>query len=163
MSNPLQFVFGRLHDFSFDALKPNFTNSTDSRVPIVFTTPNEEKLLSSITIYTNENDSVVWLFGTLGFTVNTQTFLGSIIFKIWRGKPSEGNLIFSTTDTIQGGTNAFTSRNSSFTVTDYIHSKVCNKIIYSLTAEITLEEPQTVTDVRLIGPITFLAGAIENN
>lgn len=163
MSRPLQFIIGKLRDFAFDVLKPNTTNSDDPKVPILITSTNEQKILSRIEVDINEKDSAVWLFGTVGFTVNSSIFPGFLTFEIWRGKPNKGALIFSTTDTAQGGNQNFTSRNTSFTTTDYFKYSPCHKITYYLavTAELTsfLGDP---IDLRFTGPITFLASTIQN-
>ncbi|NLK98380.1 MAG: hypothetical protein GX272_09950 [Epulopiscium sp.] len=168
MSQLLQCIFGKLLDFAFDVLRPNVTNSDSPRVPIRFTSSSEEKILSSITVDVHEKNTAVWLFGTIGFLVNTVIFPGSLTFNIWRGKPYKGQLIFSTTDTAQGGRETSigfdpTFRNTSFTATDFFKNKHCNKVTYYLTVTSQLtSDPEDPIDVRLIGPITFLAGTIQN-
>lgn len=168
MSKTLQFIIGKLRNFAFDTLRPNVTDSDDSRVPIIFTS-NKEKIISRIKVDIRDKNTTVWLFGTVGFRVNSVIFPGWLTFKIWRGEPNKGKLIFSTTDVAQGGfrneTGDFapTSRNTSFTTTDFLEDKHCHNITYylTITPQLTATFGDPI-DVRLIGPITFITGTIQN-
>jgi len=74
----------------------------------------------------------------------------SILFKIWRGAPNTGSLIYSTLDSGEG---SYDSKK----VTSLAHIDrgftTSGPVTYTLTAELTT--PDTVTNV--IGPITFTA------
>jgi len=73
-----------------------------------------------------------------------------ILFKIWRGAPNTGNLIYSTLDTGEGN---FDFRK----VTALAHADrgftTSGPVTYTLTAELT----NPGTEASVIGPLTFMA------
>ena len=149
-SQGLQFTMGKLLNFDFDVLKPNTTNSTDPTVPIIITEANTPTRLSKITVNIADNSNV-WLYATAAFNVRGADLPVSVIFKIWRGHPSKGDLVFSTADAGQGNEEVGTFRNSSFTSIDMTCNTSCSRITYYLTAESTKD-----TQMIFIGPITFI-------
>lgn len=161
---PLQFSFDKLRNFVYDTLNPNISESIDPRVPISLTNTMGQKLLSCIELDIENNKNVIWLGATIGFRVSGPSG-GSppparILYRIWRGLPNEGILVYSTTDSGQGGDGEGepTSRTTNINQIDLL-KKSCGKITYCLTAE-AFDIVENV-DIDVIGPITFIAAEID--
>lgn len=158
MALPLQFSFDRLRNFVYDTLKPNISDSTDPRVPILLTNTTGETFLSSITLHLEGNKPSIWLNTTIAFRVNEPTpsqTPARMLFRIWRGEPNTGTLVYSTTDSGQGGAGDPTFRTSNFNHIDFL-KKSCGPVTYTLTVE-----PMNIVSISIIGPITFTAAEID--
>ncbi|NLK98379.1 hypothetical protein [Defluviitalea saccharophila] len=155
----LQFDFDKLRNFAYDTLKPNISDSTDSRVPIHLTSTTGEKLLSTITLPLENQKAAVWLSATIGFRVNSPVPSqppSAMRFRIWRGQPDTGTLVYSTTDSGQGGDSfGSVSRTTNLNHIDIIKTP-CKSVTYTLTVEAF-----DIVSISIIGPITFTAAEIE--
>lgn len=155
MSSAFQFTFDKVTGFEYDTLNPNTSNSTDPRVPIPLDNTTGEVTLSTITIPVNSKKSFIWLSATIGFRVNGPVASGApaaMTFKIWKGSPGTGSLVYSTTDSGQGGAGDPTFRISNLNHVDK-EKKSCPALIsYNLTVEAF-----DIESIDIIGPITFTA------
>ncbi len=133
-------ITGSTQPSSFFTLPHNTSGSV--RIPITTSgTP-----LAAITAQTSP-DLELSLRATVGWELPPGR-VTPILFKIWRGAPNTGTLIYSTIDTGEGN---FDFRK----VTSLAHVDhgftTSGTVTYTLTAELTT--PETVANV--IGPLTF--------
>ena len=118
-------------------------------------------VLATLGLHCRDFDHGVILTATVGWlavTDGTDLDRVNVLFKIWRGAPGHGNLIFSADDSGESG---FDSRKvTSFTHVDarFDHRSEKSRS-YTLTAE--LPDPGSAATV--IGPITFVATELEED
>jgi len=155
MANPLKIRLGKLIQFIFDILRPNTSNSTDPRVPVILPPASEPVTLSCITVPVSKESPLVWLSATIGSLSVFSLEPSRLVFSIWRGQPDTGELIFSTADNGQGNG---TSRTTTFTHVDQPNRRFCRKITYCLTAQAFDNED----NINIIGPVTFTGASIKN-
>ena len=135
-------------------------NNTTGSVCIPLTLSPTPTPLASVTLRSNfDCDRAVFLDATVGWlaaTNGTGLERVSVLFKIWRGSPATGNLIFSVIDS--GDSNADNRKVTSFTHVDsYFDSRSSRPLSYFLTAEfLNVGNAATV-----IGPITLIATEFE--
>lgn len=138
----------KLERFRFFVLPNNFSGSVN--LPIS-SSPANPTILASLEIPVELHDAI-WLTGNVGWMADSG--IANVLFKIWRGSPVTGTLIYSA---LQGGESGF-ERNYIASLShidvDECHSSCTT---YFLTAEV-INPPATAT---VIGPITFIAAAIE--
>ncbi|CVK20727.1 MULTISPECIES: hypothetical protein [Sporomusa] len=135
-------------------------NNTTGSVSIPLTLSPTPTPLASITLRSNFdcgravvlNATVGWLAVTNGTGIDRV----NVLFKIWRGSPATGNLIFSVVDS---GESDFDNRKvTSFTHVDSnFDLRSSRPPSYFLTAEL-LDVGSAAT---VIGPITFIATEFE--
>lgn len=154
MANPLRIRFGKLIHFIFDILRPNITNSTDPRVPIMLAPNSEPVTLSCIRVPLSKERPYVWLNATVGSFSLDSLDPSNLLFSIWRGQPNTGELIFSTADS---GQDTETTRTSTFSHVDKPQKRFCSKIIYCL----TVQAIDNISNINIIGPVTFTGTAIK--
>ena len=92
MANPLRIRFGKLIHFIFDILRPNITNSTDPRVPIMLAPNSEPVTLSCIRVPLSKERPYVWLNATVGSFSLDSLDPSNLLFSIWRGQPIQESL-----------------------------------------------------------------------
>lgn len=120
-------------------------NTTGAANIPIFNTPTPLVILT-VTPGTGNN------IGTVRANIGWEALTGTtrVIFKVWRGAPNTGNLVYSATDSGEGN---FDFRK----VTTLAHVDrgftTSGLVTYTLTAELT--NPDTAASV--IGPLTFTA------
>ncbi|HWR44255.1 hypothetical protein [Sporomusa sp.] len=135
-------------------------NNTTGSVSIPITRSPATTTLASLTRRSDcDSDSAVLLSATVGWVAITDgTGLDrvDVLFKIWRGAPVTGTLIFSADDSGESGFDSrkVTSFSHVDTRFDFRSSKPPT---YFLTAEL----PDTGSVATVIGPITFTATEFE--
>ncbi|HOQ17142.1 MAG TPA: hypothetical protein PLG49_07195 [Defluviitaleaceae bacterium] len=157
MSSSFQINIERLSNFAYDTLNPNISDSTDPRVPIPLDNTTGEVILSTIRLPVQKEKSFIWLSATVGFRVNgpdASNPPAAMIFRIYRGNPDTGNLIYTTTDSGQGGAGEPTFRTTNLNHVD-TQKKTCSCVSYTLTVEAV-----DIESIDIIGPITFTAAEI---
>lgn len=86
MANPLKIRLGKLIQFIFDILRPNTSNSTDPRVPVILPPASEPVTLSCITVPVSKESPLVWLSATIG---SLSVFFKSVPFSFPSGEVSQ--------------------------------------------------------------------------
>jgi hypothetical protein len=113
--------------------------------------------LAALALPVNSNSQVI-IRGTVGW-VDTESILEvnqtSVLFKIWRGAPFTGTLIFSVRDSSE----SWADRNKT---TSFVHvddnSTESKDITYVLTAELV-----TVGQANVVGPLFFFVSDVNAN
>lgn len=145
-----------INNFRFFVLRNNTTGS----IAIPLTASPIPTTLATLTLRSNfDCDKAVLLTATVGWlAVNNGTGLDrvNVLFKIWRGNPATGTLIFSADDS---GERDYDSRKiTSFTHVDgHFDLRSSRPPIYVLTAEL----PDAGSAATVIGPVTFTATEFE--
>lgn len=140
-----------LENFRFFVLPNNTSGSVSIPLSLTPTT------LASLTLRSNCNFDFTALSATVGWqAVNSGTILDrvNVLFKIWRGTPSSGCLIYSASDCAGCGANSLRLTNLAQIDTGLRSFKAP---IYVLTAELT----DLGSAANVIGPITFTATEFE--
>ena len=126
-------------------------NNTSGSVCIPLTLSPRPTTLACLTLRSDSECDTVFLTATVGWlAVTNGTCLDrvNVLFKIWRGSPVTGTLIFSADDSGESG---FDSRKvTSFT---HVDNRPSRPHSYTLTAEL----PDAGSAATVIGPITFVA------
>jgi len=125
-------------------------NTRDAVNMPVSSDPDNPTVLARLSIHSDPNDAV-WLTAAVGWQADI--LQPEVLFKIWRGEPVTGLLIFSAKEK---GETADRFKATSFSHVDTIFTKA-GEYAYTLTAEVT--EPGNAAVVT--GPITFTAAEIE--
>ena len=134
--------------FEFFVL-PNNTDGSTS-IPLLFNIPT---ILATVNIDANKNN-VVSLIGHTGWqATGGLSSAQNVLFKIWRGNPSTGTLIYSALESSESGFDNF--KVSTLVHVDSITQS--NLVTYSFTAELV----NAGDSANVIGPITFTATTIE--
>lgn len=145
-----------INNFRFFVLRNNTTGS----IAIPLTTSPIPTTLASLTLRSNfDCDQAVLLTATVGWralTNGTGPERVNVLFKIWRGNPATGTLIFSAADSVDRDIDS--RKITSFTHVDgHLDLRSSRPPIYFLTAEL----PNAGTAATVIGPVTFTATEFE--
>ncbi len=134
-----------------------FSQVQNANINLDFLVP---RTLATLQIHSDRND-VVWLNATVGWnavTNGTGFAHVDVRFKIFRGNPVTGTLIYSALDTAQ----AFPDDHAAVTHISHVDSGFAsdNVFLYTLTAELAFDGQ---ADAVVTGPITFTAVEIGVN
>ena len=140
-----------IENFRFSVLPNNVSGSVS--IPLT-STPT---ILASLTLRSDCDSDFTVLAATVGWlavTDGTGLDKVNVLFKIWRGAPLTGCLIFSADDSGESG---FDSRK----VTSFTHVDTGLRSFKGPTYFLTAELPDAGSAATVIGPITFIATEIE--
>ena len=142
-----------IENFRFSVLP----NNVSGGVSIPLTLSPTPTILASLTLRSDCDFDFTVLTATVGWlavTDGTDLERVNVLFKIWRGAPLTGCLIFSADDSGESG---FDSRK----VTSFTHVDTGLRSFKDPTYFLTAELPDTGSAARVIGPITFTATEFE--
>ncbi|SMD02564.1 hypothetical protein [Sporomusa malonica] len=147
------------HDVEIDQFRFYvLPNNTTGSVSIPLTLSPTPTTLASLSLRSDSDcNSTVLLTATVGWlavTDGTGLEKVNVLFKIWRGTPVAGTLIFSADDSGESGAD-------NRKVTSFAHVDNRSRSSKSPTYFLTAELPDAGSAATVIGPITFTATELE--